>query len=265
MKGERLLGYRHEHDEHGFPAFHQPLGAAKPREGLDGAGKTCCRLLAGFLSILGVISMGNIFLLAAACGTAAFAVLVRRPTSRLVLGRLLVLLPFLGFMTLPLLLGGGYPPAPERLALSGQLLLRILAATLFTLYIFINEPVDRVLEALDRLRLPPVVFTVAYLAYRYADLFVRELSKVNQAIHSRLFRPGLGRGGLAVYGELAGGMMLRAFNRSERVSQAMSARGFQGRMPAPASFRFRFGDCLTALPFPLLMAILLFMEQVVLK
>jgi cobalt/nickel transport system permease protein len=59
---------------------------------------------------------------------------------------------------------------------------------------------------------------------------------------ARALRGGAGSPSLAVYGTLAGHLLLRAFERAERIHRAMLARGFDGELRALRSGRWRQSD-----------------------
>jgi cobalt/nickel transport system permease protein len=143
-------------------------------------------------------------------------------------------------------------------------LLKALTAMTFTLFIFTNQPIENMLEALEHLKVPAVVATVIYLAYRYGFLFIHEMQTTIRALKARLFRAELSRGSLPVYGEVSGGLFIKSLNRSETVYRAMASRGFQGRMPVGAPRRIRSGDLVRAALPPLFIITLLVIEQVVL-
>lgn len=86
------------------------------------------------------------------------------------------------------------------------------------------------LEALRVLRLPRVVTTSLGLAYRFLYLLTDEVNRLRRAARSR----NAGEGSVARRRLLMGvtaAALLRSFERSERVHQAMLARGFTGSIP----------------------------------
>lgn len=87
------------------------------------------------------------------------------------------------------------------------------------------------LEALRILRLPGVVTISLGLAYRFLYLLNDEVDRLRRAARSRNAGDGsASRRRLAV--GIAAAALQRSFDRSERVHQAMLARGFSGHMPA---------------------------------
>ncbi len=221
------------------------------------------KLLVGLTYILGTVSLQNRTLLAAALIFAfLFALLGGLPPAQLI-KRLVIILPLLVIMSLPLLFGAGLPLPPDRIEMVLRLTLKIITAMIFALFLFINQPIENLLEALEHLKMPAVVTTIIYLAYRYGFLFIHEVQTVFRALKARLFEARISRNSLVVYGEIAGGLFIKSLNRSETVYRAMASRGFQGRMPIGRPRRIESLDLIKA-AFPLFfITILLVAEQVV--
>jgi cobalt/nickel transport system permease protein len=93
------------------------------------------------------------------------------------------------------------------------------------------------LWGLRALRLPPTLVAIVSFMYRYLFVLADEALRLMRARASRSGAAPAGRkpgGSLLWRGRVAGGMVgnltLRAFERSERIHAAMTARGFQGEM-----------------------------------
>lgn len=86
----------------------------------------------------------------------------------------------------------------------------------------------------------PQVFTTQLLfLFRYSFVLADEAARMHRARELR----ALGRRtGLASYGPLAGHLLLRAFERAERIHLAMLARGFDGTVRAPRRMRWTRRD-----------------------
>lgn len=77
------------------------------------------------------------------------------------------------------------------------------------------------------------VFTV-----RYLEVFHREYARLRAAMRVRGFRPGLNRHTYRSFGYLAGMLLVRSLDRSERIVAAMKCRGFRGRFYLLDHFAF---------------------------
>lgn len=86
----------------------------------------------------------------------------------------------------------------------------------------------------------PRIFTGQLLfLWRYAFVLGGEASRMQAA---RTLRGGRGSPALAVYGPLAGHLLLRAFERGERIHRAMRARGYDGEIRTLRELRWQVRD-----------------------
>lgn len=222
------------------------------------------KLVCGIIFVFGVISIGDIYLLTAALSFAiVFALLAGLGMIDLV-KKLALLIPFLLLMSLPIIFSGGVPPVPDRVELALLITMKALTAMTFTLFVFTNQPIEEMLEAMEHLKVPAVIATVIYLAYRYGFLFIQEMQTTLRALKSRLFNTRLNRYSLQIYGELSGGLFIKSINRSETVYRAMASRGFQGSMPVGVPRKIKVMDWFKATVPTVFIAMLIIIEQVVL-
>lgn len=257
------MGGNH-HQQEAFSGERGPVSGVRP--GSPGGRKTPeprSKLVTGIVFVFGVISLGTPWLLGAAFVFAAGFALRGGLAVGQLLKKLALIAPFLALMGIPLLFGAGLPPAPERVELALLILLKALTAMTFTLYVFFNQPVEEMLEAMEHLKVPSALTAVIYLAYRYGFLFIQELQTTLKALQARLFRAHLSRQSLPVYGEVAGGLFIKSLNRSETVYRAMAARGFDGRIPVGRPGAVGGTDLALAAVPVLFVAVLLIAEQVV--
>lgn len=103
--------------------------------------------------------------------------------------------------------------------------------------------INELTQGLRGLGLPAVLAGVMEQANRYRHLLWRELALLRDAAGARGFRPRH-LGDTVVVGQLAGSLMLRSLQRSERVHQAMLSRGFTGIIPASQPLRWSRRDTL---------------------
>ena len=85
-------------------------------------------------------------------------------------------------------------------------------------------------EALEKLRMPQVFAVQLLFLYRYIFVLTDEGVRIARARQLRTF----GRRGLGIrqFGSLAGHLLLRSWERAERIHMAMLARGFSGEVHA---------------------------------
>ena len=119
-----------------------------------------------------------------------------------------------------------------------------------------------ILHALRHLRVPAVVVSIIAFMYRYLFVLVEEVERLLRARAARSARlPGAPGGGslgwrAAVAGHMAGQLFVRSLDRSDRVYNAMLARGYRGELLTLAPHAMRGRDW-TALAFGLLLSVAL--------
>lgn len=97
-------------------------------------------------------------------------------------------------------------------------------------------PFPDLLWALRAIHIPQPLIAIVGFMYRYLFLLSDEVLRMLRARSSRCATaPGIRSGGTLwwrgkVAGQMAGSLMIRSFERSERIYNAMLARGYQGAM-----------------------------------
>lgn len=117
------------------------------------------------------------------------------------------------------------------------LVFRMTAGISLMLYLSTTTPVHRLIAAVRWFRLPQPLVEVLELAYRYLFVLREEAGRINQAQKARLgyahWRVGLKSGST-----LGGVVLIRAFDRGERLYQSMCCRGYRGQFAGPVTFSF---------------------------
>jgi len=93
-------------------------------------------------------------------------------------------------------------------------------------------------HAMSHLRLPDKLTRLMLFTVRYLDVLHREYRRLRWAMKVRAFRPGMNRHTYRSLGYLAGMLLVRSFDRSERIVAAMKCRGFAGRFYVLHHFHF---------------------------
>lgn len=109
--------------------------------------------------------------------------------------------------------------------LSVQIAVLLTATTQFT----------DLLVAMRVIRVPRLLVVIFSLMWRYLFLFVHEATRLRIARDARSARVSVGSGGTLTWrakvtGGMVGNLFLRGYERSERVYQAMLARGYDGEI-----------------------------------
>jgi cobalt/nickel transport system permease protein len=114
-------------------------------------------------------------------------------------------------------------------------------SVLVMMLLVMTTPQADLLYALQRLHLPKVFILLLSFLYRYVDVMRSQLRAAHRSLISRA--PSLGPyRRVALYGNLAGSMLIRAYDRGERIHAAMLSRGFDGTLPRLSSQRIKASD-----------------------
>ena len=154
-------------------------------------------------------------------------------------GVALFLTPFL--VLLPLTHPGGWQQGLMR---GGVIYLKGLAMVLTVIAMFGTTPFTVSMKALARLRLPSRLVTMILFAYRYLFVFADEARTLQQALRARGFKARSNWRTLKHLGNLVGLMLIRAFERTQLIYQAMVARGFKERFGTWHEFHGSLRDVL---------------------
>lgn len=153
-----------------------------------------------------------------------------------VLGRTLVIVPFVLTAAVAAPWKGGFD--------HGWLSSLVMRSILCLMYLLILTNTTRFPELLRGLRnlgCPKVLVLNLGFLYRYLFVLTEEVLRMRQARACR----GVGRAPLPaelkIIGSMLGTLLLRSFERAERMYQAMLSRGYTGEFPviAPRSFTWR--------------------------
>lgn len=100
--------------------------------------------------------------------------------------------------------------------------------------------IERLAAALRQMGVPRIFVLQLVLTYRYISVLIEEAARMMRAHSLRApGRKGLSR---ALWGPFAGQLLLRAYDRAQRVYQAMSLRGFDGEYRTGRQAAFALAD-----------------------
>lgn len=170
--------------------------------------------------------------------------------------RLLVVLPFIAFaFAIPFVATGprvdvlGLSVSEEGLLAATNVLGKALLGAATSILLVATTEAPRILEGLTRLRVPPVLTTIAAFALRYIEVLTREVARMRIAMASRGHDPRwIAQARPMAAG--AGALFVRSYERGERVHAAMASRGFTGVMPDLRDDRATVTDWIIALLLP---------------
>ncbi len=97
---------------------------------------------------------------------------------------------------------------------------------------FATSKLSRTLQGFSTLGLPATLTQMILLCHRYLFVFQQEAARMQRAMRVRGFIPGTNLATLRTTGNSLGMLFIHAFERTERVYEAMLSRGYQGAFPS---------------------------------
>ena len=98
------------------------------------------------------------------------------------------------------------------------------------------------IKALEKLHLPNKLVQIISFTYRYIFVLFNELKRTLTSIDSRSHKKGSTSYKLRVFGNAIGMLLVRSYERGERIFQSMIARGYSGKIKTLDKFKMRSID-----------------------
>jgi cobalt/nickel transport system permease protein len=128
--------------------------------------------------------------------------------------------------------------------------------------LILTTPFTALLKAMRGLGVPLILTAIIALMYRYLYVLVEEASRMMRARDARSGDDGGGHSGgslrwrARVAGHMIGTLFLRTYERSERIYQAMLARGYTGEIRVLAESRLSRAQLAVGAALILLLALI---------
>lgn len=136
----------------------------------------------------------------------------------------------------------------EGLLALALIVTRFLCILTVGLILFGTAPFLTSIKAMRSLGLPPVLADMTLLSYRYIEQFGEDLARMQTAMRLRGFRANrLSRRNLTVLASLAGSLLVRSYEQSQQVYQAMILRGYGVTQRRRQQFKTHASDLITFL------------------
>jgi cobalt/nickel transport system permease protein len=232
---------------------------------LDPRGKI---VVAALFAVLVAVSKSYAATLAGLALALIWLALTRLPVKQ-VLVRLLVVNSFIFFLWLVLPLTypgdavwrlGPLTATRQGLLFTGLITLKSNAIIIGLIALIATVPVVTLGQAMHNLRLPDKLCHLLLFTYRYLYVFEQEFHRLVQAMKIRGFQPRTNMHTYRSYAYLAAMLLVRSYDRADRVFQAMLCRGFHGTFYSLRTFCWQRRDGIfmaTSLPA---LGVLLFLE-----
>ncbi len=153
-----------------------------------------------------------------------------------VMGRGFLLLPFV------LMAGLAVPWSDGRWAGLAILLLRSFLCLLLLILMTNTTRFTELLRGLRRLGVPKIIVLNLGFLYRYLFVLTEEVMRMKLARDCRSVKRSRFAAELRVVGSMLGTLLLRSFERSESMYQAMLSRGYEGEFPVHGAARLTWRD-----------------------
>lgn len=163
-------------------------------------------------------------------------ILISRIDLRVLLSRVVVEFAFVAVI----LLGTLFRPEGEvvwswgifritdaGLIVLGSVAIKVTLSLLLLNLLILTTPIPALLEALRRLKMPPLLVAIMASMYRYLQVLIQEFTTMRRAALSRNLMLN-NKGTRRVIGNIMGALFIRTYERGERIYQAMQARGYRG-------------------------------------
>lgn len=155
------------------------------------------------------------------------------------------------WLTLPLTYGGPslfnmgpVPISAEGVRLALLISLKTNGIVLITLSLLATSTIGALGHGLNRMRLPTKLSYLLLYSYRYIFVVHQEYRRLLRAARMRNFISKISIHTYRTYGYLFGMTVIKSWNRSKHVNQAMMLRGFNGRLIPLDQPQLRINDTL---------------------
>lgn len=184
--------------------------------------------------------------------SAALLALSRPPLGAL-LRRVLTVNMFIAFLWLtvpvstpgdPIAALGPLNVSRRGVELATLVTLKANAVLFLFLSLVASMPFPALGRALEKLRCPPKAVFLFLCAYRYIHVIADEHRRMHTAARLRGFAPRTDLPTYRTISRILGMVLVRSYDRSIRIYEAMSLRGFEGSFRSVAEFRAALADLL---------------------
>jgi cobalt/nickel transport system permease protein len=148
------------------------------------------------------------------------------------------------------------------LTLAATIAAKAVAIALLMEPLLSTAPFPVTLHGLSRLGIPEMVGQMILLSHRYLHVFRHEARRMSSGMQVRGFRKRTELATLHAVGNFIGMLFVLSFERTERVFDAMRARGYRGRFPEPAELRLQTKDVLLSAGWIAVVAALIVYDRI---
>ncbi|MDH5301696.1 MAG: cobalt ECF transporter T component CbiQ [Gammaproteobacteria bacterium] len=130
------------------------------------------------------------------------------------------------------------------LRLATLIFVKAISMIMLSFVIFGTSRFDVSMIALQRLKCPKILTQMLLFTYRYIHTFMEELQRMHTSMSVRGFVPKTDWNTMTTYGNFVGTLLIRSFERTERVYKAMLSKGYEGEFYSLVEFKTNAADWL---------------------
>jgi cobalt/nickel transport system permease protein len=211
------------------------------------------KIIVAILYSIVVAVSSNFSALLPALGISVFLIVLSTLSIRKVLYRLLlvngliiflwVFLPFT-YKGETLFTIGPLAGTKEGVLYASQITVKCNAILLVMIALLSTTPISTLGQAMGQLYFPDKIIHLFLFTYRYIHVIFQEYNRLINAMRIRGFTPETNLHTYRSYAYLVGMLLVRSYDRSERIHKAMLCRGFHGKYYTLSRFSIKIGDIL---------------------
>lgn len=154
---------------------------------------------------------------------------------------------FLPFTTegKPLFNIGSLAVTHEGLIYACRISIKSNAMMLMLISLIASTPIFTLGHAMLELKMPKKLVHLFFFTYRYIHVMDKEYVRLINAIKMRGFRPGTNLHTYRTFAYIVGMLLIKSFDRMQRVRNAMLCRGFKGNFYTIRNFSFKKIDAIS--------------------
>jgi len=137
---------------------------------------------------------------------------------------------------------GPFVATQEGASYALSITLKTNALVLMTIAVFGTSEAFALAHALVHLKIPAKLVYLFFFVYRYVGVLHDEYTRLRHAMAVRGFRAGTNMLTYKAFGYLIGMLLVKSYERSRRIYNAMLCRGFHGHFPIASHFHLHKDD-----------------------
>lgn len=137
----------------------------------------------------------------------------------------------------------------EGVHLAALITIKANAMLIAIIALLCTTPLFTLATAAKAIGVPEKLTSLFLLTFRYSLVILQEYTRLRIAMQVRAFNASLNRHSLNCLGYLVGSLLVRSFDRSERIHRAMLCRGYNGTLHMRTNFKLKKIDYIFATSF----------------